>query len=54
MAKTGITRIDDLMAGIQGIEAIGVGDPDRDAAPAALSNCLLVILLFPFHKLEGE
>jgi hypothetical protein len=34
MAKTGITRIDDLMAGTQGIEAIGFGDLDRDAVGA--------------------
>src|ERR1019366_540207 len=34
MAKTGITRIDDLMAGTQGTEGIGTGDPDRDAVGA--------------------
>jgi hypothetical protein len=34
MANTGITRIDDLMAGTQGIPAIAAGDPDRDAVGA--------------------
>jgi hypothetical protein len=38
----------------EGCAKPGFSDNIADAAPAALSNCLLVILLFPFHKLEGE
>jgi hypothetical protein len=32
----------------------GFSDNKADAAPAAPSNCLLVILPFSFHKPEGE
>ncbi|SPE43472.1 N-acetylmuramoyl-L-alanine amidase domain/peptidoglycan binding domain protein (fragment) [Candidatus Sulfopaludibacter sp. SbA3] len=34
MANTGISRIDDLMAGAPGVAPLGAGDPDRDAVGA--------------------
>ncbi len=34
MANTGITRIDDLMAGAPGVAPVAIGDPDRDAVGA--------------------
>jgi hypothetical protein len=34
MAKTGIDRIDGLLAGTPGVSQLGPGDPDRDAVGA--------------------